>query len=207
MKSFHSSLLARKVADMVQNPTQTVGGSNGKMLASAAIIIGSNEMYLHSSSKEPPVMNHNLWRIDPTGQFWKCSAAAVGKGAGNAEATFLRQVEKWKSEGELESEKRGIKKTQDQIQDLETLVKVLTNKDVKGYFSTLSFEEAVILACRCCASAMKLSDKQLVDPGFFDESGIHGIIIRKMKKRETVHHEMVHSNIMKEAFKSLAMDT
>jgi len=41
-------------------------------------------------------LGHNIWRIDPTGQFWKCNAAAVGRGAGNAEATFLRQVGKWK---------------------------------------------------------------------------------------------------------------
>ena len=54
------------------------------------MIIGGKEMPKAAQS----ALGHNIWRIDPTGQFWKCNAAAVGRGAGNAEATFLRQVGK-----------------------------------------------------------------------------------------------------------------
>ena len=46
------------------------------------MIIGGNELHSTLSKVELPVLGHNLWRIDPTGQFWKCHAAAVGKGAG-----------------------------------------------------------------------------------------------------------------------------
>mmetsp|Transcript_23780 Transcript_23780/g.28057 ORF Transcript_23780/g.28057 Transcript_23780/m.28057 type:complete len:453 (+) Transcript_23780:41-1399(+) len=202
MNSFHSSALARKVADMVQSPTQTVGGSNGKMLASAAMIIGGNEMPKAAQS----ALGHNIWRIDPTGQFWKCNAAAVGRGAGNAEATFLRQVEKWKRGKKLGLEQADHESTEDQTGDLDSLVNNLTNNDVKGYFQTLSFDEAMVLACRCCASALKMSKKKSIDSNFLEESGIQGLIIRKMKRRETVYHEMIHSDIMKEAMK-LALET
>jgi 20S proteasome alpha/beta subunit len=30
----------------------------------------------------------HLWRVDPTGQFWNCKAACIGRGAGLAE-TYL----------------------------------------------------------------------------------------------------------------------
>lgn len=33
-----------------------------------------------------------LWRIDPTGQFWKCDASAIGKGSRQAEAYLLEMV-------------------------------------------------------------------------------------------------------------------
>jgi len=207
MRSFHSSSLARKVADMVQSPTQTVGGPNGKMLASAAMIIGGNEMDYNSLPKaEQSVLKHNIWRIDPTGQFWKCNAAAVGRGAGNAEATFLRQVEKWKRGKQLGLEKAGSESIEDQTQDLESLVNNLTNNDVEGYFQTLSFDEAMVVACRCCVSALKMSKKKIYDSNFFEESGIQGLIIRKMRRNEKVYHEMIHSNILKEAMR-LALET
>jgi len=156
---------------------------------------------MHSTSftnADAPLRGHNLWRIDPTGQFWKCHAAAVGKGAGNVEAMFLRKVEKWKRDG-METEQRRL--AEDQTQELESLVNTLTNKDVRGYFRTLSFEEAMVLACRCCASALKLSKEQLVDSNFFEESGIQGLIIRKMKDKEAVYNEMIHPDIIKEAMK------
>ena len=108
-------------------------------------------------------------------------------------------MESWKRAGEAESEQRGNEN--DQSQDLESLVNNLTDKDVEGYFRTLSFEEAMALACRCCASALKISKEQLVDPSFVDEIGIQGLIIRKMKKQEVVYHELIHSDIMKKAMR------
>lgn len=34
----------------------------------------------------------SLWRVDPTGQFWKCNAAAIGRGAHAAEAHLQELV-------------------------------------------------------------------------------------------------------------------
>lgn len=69
-----ASLVARHVADQLHRPTQTL--SAGPMLASSALIIE----------------NDNLWRVDPTGQFWKCRAACVGKGAQLAENYLVEHM-------------------------------------------------------------------------------------------------------------------
>ena len=70
--------LARFVADQLQVPTQTVGGKSGDgLLQSFCLIVGNGE----------------LWRVDPTGQFWKCQAAVIGKSAIRAEEELYKQLQ------------------------------------------------------------------------------------------------------------------
>jgi len=37
-----------------------------------------------------------LWRVDPTGQFWRLHASAVGRGGMKIEAELLQHVQRWK---------------------------------------------------------------------------------------------------------------
>lgn len=54
------------------------------MLQSYALLVGRDEQRSSSSFA--------MWRVDPTGQFWKCDAAAIGRRAGVAEAHLLDLV-------------------------------------------------------------------------------------------------------------------
>lgn len=69
------SHLARHVADHLQRPTQQV--SSGKILASQVLVWDAS----------------SIWRVDPSGQFWKCRVAAIGRSHHTVEAAF---VEKYK---------------------------------------------------------------------------------------------------------------
>jgi len=71
-----AAVLARRLADHLQVPTQTVGGKGGRMLASHAVILGDGQ----------------LWRIDPTGQFWKCNAIVLGRYADKAEEVLYKRI-------------------------------------------------------------------------------------------------------------------
>lgn len=67
--------LARRVADQLQLPTQNMFHKHD-MLASFAVLAGPGE----------------LWRLDPTGQFWKCQAAVIGGNANKAEDLLLKRL-------------------------------------------------------------------------------------------------------------------
>jgi 20S proteasome alpha/beta subunit len=68
--------LARRASDHLQLPTQTMGKA-GRTLAAYAVLVGRD-------NRSPC-----LWRIDPTGQFWKCDATVIGRGASAAEAHLM----------------------------------------------------------------------------------------------------------------------
>jgi 20S proteasome alpha/beta subunit len=51
--------------------------ANKDMFKSYAVLVGRD--------KRSPC----LWRIDPTGQFWKCDATVIGRGASAAEAHLM----------------------------------------------------------------------------------------------------------------------
>mmetsp|Transcript_4728 Transcript_4728/g.6844 ORF Transcript_4728/g.6844 Transcript_4728/m.6844 type:complete len:293 (-) Transcript_4728:69-947(-) len=68
------SLLARHLADHLQRPTQQASGT---ILASQALIW--DDSY--------------IWRVDPSGQFWKCRAAVIGCLRHKVENLLL---ERWK---------------------------------------------------------------------------------------------------------------
>eukprot|EP00560_Eucampia_antarctica_P005891 CAMPEP_0197841178 /NCGR_PEP_ID=MMETSP1437-20131217/46029_1 /TAXON_ID=49252 ORGANISM="Eucampia antarctica, Strain CCMP1452" /NCGR_SAMPLE_ID=MMETSP1437 /ASSEMBLY_ACC=CAM_ASM_001096 /LENGTH=347 /DNA_ID=CAMNT_0043450895 /DNA_START=328 /DNA_END=1372 /DNA_ORIENTATION=- len=86
--SLKSAWVARKVADMLQLPTQSVGTRAGRLLASSVLVVGCDDNN-NNSDKDG---DYNIWRIDPTGQFWNCQAAAIGRGAGTVESEILRRT-------------------------------------------------------------------------------------------------------------------
>jgi 20S proteasome alpha/beta subunit len=68
------SILARKLADSRQRITQESG--TGRILAAVAIVVSDDE----------------CWRVDVTGQFWKCRVAIAGRGAELAEQNLLDRI-------------------------------------------------------------------------------------------------------------------
>jgi 20S proteasome alpha/beta subunit len=59
------AFLARLLADAAQATTQKAGNNDSRLLKCAALVVDSNE----------------IWRVDANGQFWKCRATVVGRGA------------------------------------------------------------------------------------------------------------------------------
>lgn len=67
-------ILARKLADNMQILTQELG--HGRILAACAVIFTNGE----------------IWRVDPTGQFWKCQGTVVGRNCFAAESKMLNNL-------------------------------------------------------------------------------------------------------------------
>ncbi len=61
--NLQASSLARSLADACQIQSQKA--SEGNLLACSGLLVQDNE----------------LWRVDPNGQFWKCHATVLGRGA------------------------------------------------------------------------------------------------------------------------------
>ena len=131
--------LARNVADMIQIPTQSIGTRSGSMLAASALIV--------DAASE----GCNIWRIDPTGQFWSCDAAAVGKGAGVAESFLLKEIaRRMKSPANVEDTEVDEEEEEDFDDDgIDDGMASLTNQDVKKFLLSLSVDEAIALAQKC----------------------------------------------------------
>lgn len=75
--SLSVAVLARRLADQFQRPTQNQGQKVPRMLVSCALIVGANE---------------GIWQIDPTGQFWQCQVAVVGHGADQARSHLVQKI-------------------------------------------------------------------------------------------------------------------
>jgi 20S proteasome alpha/beta subunit len=77
----HPAIVARKWADECQHPTQSMaapsGGRTRRMMA-ATVVIADHQ---------------TLWRIDPSGQLWKCGVATVGQQAPMAEQWLYEQLQ------------------------------------------------------------------------------------------------------------------
>merc|ERR1739848_162658 len=126
----------------------------GRILKSAAVLIGDNdEENLPSSISSTRTSNNiSIWRIDPTGQFWDCHAACVGRGAGIADHTILKHVKRWKYK------KEGEEEEEDSLtEDSSVEFQATTKEDVKAYLESLSFEDAIILACECFVDVLRLN--------------------------------------------------
>ncbi|KAL7566199.1 hypothetical protein ACA910_011272 [Epithemia clementina (nom. ined.)] len=67
-------VLARRLADNLQLLTQEFG--HGRILAAFAIVFTNTE----------------IWRIDPTGQFWKCGGTVIGRDCFSAESKLLSEL-------------------------------------------------------------------------------------------------------------------
>lgn len=188
-----SGPLARRIADSIQIATQTVGGRGGRMLASSALIIGVNERETSSFTHTIQHPQSNIWRVDPTGQFWNCDAAAIGRGAGNAEGALMRRIARWKKHsdkmklkdnangeegqhGDESLEESGLSlslEEEEKEEDAEwnDVIQNLSNDDVKMYLGTLSCDDALLLASECIMGALKVKQPRQQQIGNEAERG------------------------------------
>ena len=153
--------LARNVADMIQIPTQSIGTRAGSMLAASALIVDA------ASEGDTPC---KIWRIDPTGQFWSCDAAAVGRGAGVAESFLLKEIaRRIKNPANVEDIEVDDDEEEENDDDgIDDGMASLTNQDVKKFFLSLSVDEAIALAQKCVLKVYE-DDLKLPDPSDADD--------------------------------------
>jgi 20S proteasome alpha/beta subunit len=146
--------LARNVADMIQIPTQSIGTRAGSMLAASALIV--------DAASE----GCNIWRIDPTGQFWSCDAAAVGRGAGVAESFLLKEItQRMKSPANVEDTEEDDEEEEENDDDgIDDGMASLTNQDVKKFLLSLSVDEAIALAQKCVLKVYEEEEEELKLP-------------------------------------------
>ena len=131
--------MARKIADMVQVSTQS---TRNRALAASAIIVDAAE-----DGGAP-----KIWRVDPSGQFWSCDAAAVGRGAAVAEAYLMKEIaRRMTSSMDMEGSRGGDDYDEEEIDNdvLEETMASFSNNDAKKFLRTLSMDEAIALARDC----------------------------------------------------------
>jgi len=175
--------LVRRIADMAQSSTQNLGGKCGRMLSSSLLAMG-----VQQSQHETVEQNHDdddnrdcrgeeddtlcIWRVDPTGQFWKCDASAVGRGTVEVEAELLSRVRRWKkNEANMKkqrimaeedgssttssvAEEPTVSSADDDDDDDEMKQVMITNNDVRSYLSSLTEDEAVSVASDCLVNGI-----------------------------------------------------
>ena len=188
--------LVRRIADMAQSSTQNLGGKYGRMLSSSLLAMGVQQQqqgHTHQqeeeTSEQQEIENNNnnnnnnnaclssggedtlcIWRVDPTGQFWKCEASAVGRGTVEVEAELLSRVRLWKKkktktniatimadEDSTTSEEveQPTVLTDDDDDDDEILNEVIiSNEDVRSYLGSLTEDEAVRVASDCLVNGI-----------------------------------------------------
>ena len=132
-------ILARNIADMVQASTQS---TRNRALAASAMIVDVAE-----DGGAP-----KIWRVDPSGQFWSCDAATVGRGAAVAEAYLMKEIaRRMTSSTDMEGGRGGDDFDEEEIDNdvLEETMASLSNNDAKKFLRTLSMDEAIALARDC----------------------------------------------------------
>jgi len=77
--------------------------------------------------------------VDPTGQFWNCHVAVIGRGADKARSRLLELIEENKGEATAAAAASAER---------------VTNGDVQAFLTRLSMKEALGVACECIQSCM-----------------------------------------------------
>lgn len=111
-----------------------------------------------------------IWRLDPTGQFWKLDASAVGRAAINVESELLNKVRKW------------MMKKYEQMYLEESKVDI-SNADMKAYLSSLNVEEAVRVANDCIINGIMSTMKRssIHSDGTLDSMVLETSLRRRVK--------------------------
>jgi hypothetical protein len=193
-----ASMIAQNIANQIQKSTQSMasdGGSDGNgmsLLPLSVLVVGKDRH-----------QNVEIWRCDPTGQFWKCHATAVGRNAGAAELVILNKAHEYlKKQSPNENEQDPF--------EYEELIKTISQSDVENYLQSLSFDEAVILSCECIVRALRLQGiKDDDDENGVDELihrlGLQGVVLSKGKDGRVEH---IHPQILRNALKpAVSLDT
>ena len=90
-----------------------------------------------------------LWRVDPTGQFWRLDASAVGRGAINIESELIERIRRWKIEKQIQqqNEKHTEQRHDNTLENVDECN--IFHNDVREYLGTLSLNQAVEVAKNC----------------------------------------------------------
>ena len=94
-----------------------------------------------------------LWRVDPTGQFWRLDASATGRGCYEVEKEFLRHVNDWKKGTNGGSAQLEGNNDQPEVEEGDSST-LIHNNDVRAYLSSLSANDAVKLATDCLVNGI-----------------------------------------------------
>jgi len=156
---FSSRVLARRLADRLQVKTQQAG--KGRLLASVAIIVDV----------------HEVWRVDPTGQFYKCRATAAGRGAREAEHALIKELCRRYEE---ETRKKADEDPTGQRNKL-----TIDPSQLHVMLSRLSTKEALALATQIVQSTIKgradeakNTQTSMVEPGAPSATRFEGFVIQ-----------------------------
>lgn len=188
--SITSSMIAKMIADSVQLSTQDANAS--RMLASSALVVGYDGI-----ANDKDIASYKIWRCDPTGQFFKCSFGAVGRGAGNAENKILNELSNWKSRISNDDEDK-ILRLKNRTEN--TTVSKLSRVEVKEYFESMTFDDALVSACGALISALgvKPNENSKINRTL---NGVQGIFL-PLTKSMPAPVEKLHREILREAFQS-----
>ena len=88
-----------------------------------------------------------IWRVDPTGQFWRLHASAVGRGGIKIEAELLQHVQRWKK----------LEQKLQQNDDEDDIIDV-SREDIRAYLGTLTVNEAIEVATDCFVKGIMSSN-------------------------------------------------
>ena len=196
VEGVHATTLSRQLADMAQSSTQTLGGRYGRMLSSSLLVLGTQQQQQLSQKKQQHRRTDDdnnddhdkdindddtiiLWRIDPTGQFYKVIASGIGRGGIYAELELMNYVRRWKR-GELYKQKQQLlsqrqqetlattttlltttMEEQDEDDEEEDEVIVITTNDVQSYLGTLTPNDAIELAIDCLVNGIVASSSTM----------------------------------------------
>jgi 20S proteasome alpha/beta subunit len=128
--SLHAKNLARDMANLMQAATQDLQQSQIPLLASSLVVLGQGD----------------IWRIDPTGQFWRCHATVAGQNAHAMETLLWQQLvllllkKRTEAEEEEEDGNNNIDKKKNNSNHPE---------DIIQFMESLSCNEALELIKEC----------------------------------------------------------
>lgn len=138
---------------------------------SSAIIIGNTaDNHWSSNILSTTPFATKLWRVDPTGQFWDCEAAAIGRGARSAESWLMRHLFNITSDSRRNNiqendttnivdqpEKMGNDTYISDDEILQDDSSEMSNDRVKIYIENLTDTEALILLKKCITETLSTS--------------------------------------------------
>ena len=120
-------------------------------------LFGAQSSLLAVGSRKPSNSDSDtliLWRVDPTGQFWRLGASSVGRGALHVESELLSLMKKRKR---LETEQHNEEEEEEEDTECDML-----HEDIRSFLGSLSVEEAVDVATDCFVNGiMKSVQKKL----------------------------------------------
>ena len=95
-----------------------------------------------------------MWRVDPTGMFWRIDASAVGRGALKIEEELLSKAREWR-----DASKSNAGELNDKDENTTVPYNDLSNDDVKSYLASLTVDEALDVANDCLVNGIMTSIK------------------------------------------------